>query len=92
MSSIQIVAQPTPNPNSVKFTLDRTVSEGTSQTYQNAQEAEESPLATAIFAVPGVTMVFLLNNFVTVGKDPSAAWHDIVPQVEEAIRRHFAGN
>src|SRR5690606_39142001 len=90
MSDVQIVAQPTPNPNSVKFTLDRTVSEGTSKTYQNAEEARESPLASAIFAVQGVTMVFLLNNFITVGKDPAASWHDLVPQIEAAIREHYA--
>jgi len=92
MSDVQIVAQPTPNPNSVKFTLDRTVSEGTSKTYQNAEEARESPLASAIFAVQGVTMVFLLNNFITVGKDPAASWHDLVPQIEAAIREHYAGD
>jgi len=91
MSDVRIVVQPTPNPNSVKVTLDRTVSEGGSKTYQSAEDAQESPLASAIFAVPGVTMVFLLNNFITVGKDPSASWHDILPQVEEAIRRHYAG-
>lgn len=89
MSEIQIVAQPTPNPNSVKFTLDQTVSAGGSQTFQSAQEAEASPLARAIFAVPGVTMVFLLNNFITVSKDPSSSWSDIVPQVEEAIREYY---
>lgn len=92
MSDVQVVAQPTPNPNSVKFTLNRTVSEGSSKTYQSAEEAQESPLASAIFAVPGVTMVFLLNNFITVGKDPSASWQDVVPQVEEAIRKHYAGD
>src|SRR5690606_37366125 len=64
MSDVRIVVQPTPNPNSVKVTLDRTVSEGGSKTYQSAEDARESPLASAIFAVPGVTMVFLLNNFI----------------------------
>lgn len=90
VSDVQIVVQPTPNPNSAKFTLDRMVSEGKSQTFNSPEEAADSPLAGAIMAVPGVTMVFVLNNFITVGKEPSANWQDLVPQVEEAIRKFYA--
>lgn len=87
MADLQISATPTPNPNSAKFTVNRTVNEGDPQTFTNAEEAAASPLAKAILAIEGVTMVFLLNNFITVSKSPDASWNDIVPQVETAIRQ-----
>jgi len=31
-------------------------------------------------------MVFLLNDFVTVTRQPDARWEDIVPEVERALR------
>jgi hypothetical protein len=33
--------------------------------------------------------VFLLNDFVTVTRDPNAAWDDIATAAEDAIRGHF---
>lgn len=90
MSEVQVVAQPTPNPNSVKFTVSRAVTAGSSQTFASADEAGDHPLGSAIFGVDGVTMVFLLNNFVTVSKDAGADWDDIVPRVQELIEQHFA--
>lgn len=90
MSDVQVIAEPTPNPNSAKFTVNRTLTEGGSKTYNSAEEAADSPLAKALFDIEGVTMVFLLNNFITVGKEPAASWNDLVPKIEEAIRNHFA--
>lgn len=91
MSDLQIIAEPTPNPNSAKFTINRTLTEGSSKTYNSAEEAADSPLAKALFEVEGVSMVFLLNNFITIGKDPAASWNDLVPQITEKIQDYFAG-
>ncbi|HEY8449560.1 MAG TPA: NifU N-terminal domain-containing protein [Bacillota bacterium] len=90
MADLEIRAEPTPNPNSVKFTLNRTLTDGRSRTYNSADEAADDPLARALFAVPGVEMVFLLNNFITVRKAGSSSWHDLVPQLERAIREHLS--
>lgn len=92
MSDVQIIAEPTPNPNSAKFTVNRTLTEGSSKTFNSAEEAADSPLAKALFDIEGVSMVFLLNNFITVGKKPDASWNDLVPQIEAKIREYFTGN
>lgn len=88
---VDVIAEPTPNPNSVKFTLNRPVSEGKSQSYMNPEQAEASPLAKALFEIPGVKSVFMLNNFITVSRDPAVEWEAIIGRVEETIRDHFAG-
>jgi len=89
--SITVTAQPTPNPNAMKFSVNRQLTEGSSRTYGSAAEAAGDALAAALFAVPGVKTVFILNDFVTVTKQPEAAWGDLAPAAEAALRTALAG-
>lgn len=86
---VDVIAQPTPNPNSMKFTLNRPVTEGGSQSFMSPEQAESSPLARRLFQVRGVKSLFFLNNFITVTRDPSVDWEAIAGEVEAAIREHF---
>jgi NFU1 iron-sulfur cluster scaffold homolog, mitochondrial len=76
--------QPTPNPNAVKFMLDRPISEQP-MSYFNAAAAGDHPVAKALFAVPGVTSLLLLGDFITVNKRPEAKWPDVRKQVESVL-------
>lgn len=87
---VDILYQPTPNPNSMKFTLDRKVVESGSKSYMNKEAAEESPLARALFEVEGVASLFMLGNFITVNKEPQAAWEDLVPKIEDVLRSQLS--
>lgn len=69
----------------MKFNVSVQVTDGKSQSYSSKEQAKSSPLARAIFALEGVTGVFMLNNFVTVNKAESASWSDLVDGVIEAI-------
>lgn len=82
---------PTPNPNSVKFTVDRPLTGGRSLTFRRPEEAADHPLARALLEVEGVEMVFLLNDFITVTRRPGADWQEIVPRCREIIERHLGG-
>lgn len=86
---VDVIAQPTPNPNSMKFTLNRPVVEGGSQSFMSPEQAEGSPLAQRLFQIPGVKSLFFLNNFITVTRDPEVDWGAIAGEVEAAIREHF---
>jgi hypothetical protein len=90
VGEIQITAQRTPNPETMKFTLDRTVTSGRGETYSSPEQAFLSPLARTLFAVPGVSGVFLLKDFVTVRRTAGADWERLAPAVETALRRFFA--
>lgn len=85
-----VTYQPTPNPNSLKFVLDRPVVESGSESYMSAEAAEKSPVAAALFAIEGVAGVFMLGNFVTVTKSPEAAWDALLPRVEQVLAEQFA--
>jgi hypothetical protein len=87
---IEVWTEHTPNPNALKFTLNRTVAEGRSKTYASAEAAEASPLAKALFEIAGVKSLFFLNNFITVTREPGSDWPAISRQVEERIRAHYA--
>jgi len=82
--------QPTPNVNALKFVVNRRLTEGRSQTFRSSQEAQAHALAAGLFAIPGVVQVFLLNDFLTVTRDPSASWDQIAGAAEATIRQHLA--
>jgi len=86
--SSEIRVQQTPNPNAMKYVLPRRVVEGSgSLSFYSAAQAEADPLAAAVFAVPGVASVFMADDFVTVTKQPDAAWDAITPAVVQALSR-----
>ena len=76
--------QQTPNPNAVKFMLDRPVSEGT-VSFLSAEQAENHPIGRRLFAIPGVCSVLLLGDFVTVNKTAEAAWPGIKKKVRQVL-------
>ena len=87
---LSIRVESTPNPDAMKFSLNRTLAPGRPETYSSAEQAFLAPLARALFAVPGVGGVFLLKDFVTVRRQQGHAWDTIVPAVERALRAYFA--
>jgi hypothetical protein len=86
MDPVTVDVQPTPNVNALKFVVNRRLTEGRSRTFRTAAEAADAPVAQRLLAIPGVVQVFLLNDFVTVTRDPSADWNAIIPQVEAVLR------
>lgn len=80
--------EPTPNPNSVKFTVDRPLTQGRGATYRSGEEADH-PLARRLLEVEGVEMVFMLNNFVTVTRRPGADWNTLVPACRDRIVQYL---
>ena len=80
-----IEIQSTPNPNALKFVLDRPV---VSQplSYFNAAAAVGDPLASKLFEIDGVTSLLLLGDFITINKSPDAPWDDIKPKATAMLR------
>jgi hypothetical protein len=87
--NLDIRVEATPNPQSLKFSLNRTVWEGRAQTFNDAAQAFASPVARELLGVPGVKSVFFLRDFVTINREPDAPWETIAPEVERVLREHF---
>jgi hypothetical protein len=90
----------TPNPNAVKFVLDRAVAEKpvsflSATVPQVGEEVKTgasgdpvvvSGLVARLFAIPGVSSLLFLNDFVTVNKRPEAKW----PGLKRAVKKVLA--
>jgi len=86
-----IQTEQTPNPATLKFLPGRAVLEGSDPVdFPNADAAEgNSPLASALFEVEGVTSVFLGSDFISVSKEDSREWYVLKPSILGVIMQHF---
>jgi hypothetical protein len=80
--------QPTPNPNAGKFIVGRSMVDGNaSRSFYNAGQAASEPVAAALFELDGVASIFMVEDFVTVTKQPDADWSDLIPRVTSTLER-----
>lgn len=84
-----IQTEDTPNPASLKFLPGKPVKPDSPAEFGNEDEAEISPLASALFAVDGVRRVFFGSDFLTVTKAPEKEWSLMKPALLGAIMEHF---
>jgi scaffold Nfu/NifU family protein len=90
MNPSAIRTQRTPNPNALKFTLDRRVVEGSSsKSFNDPAGAAADPVAGPIFQLGDVTGVFMADDFITVIKAPAASWDALMPRVTAVLERVF---
>ena len=79
----------TPNPATRKFLPGQPVMESGTRDFADAESAEASPLAQALFATEMVEGVFYGRDFVSVTAAPGVSWTDLEPVVVEALLDHF---
>lgn len=84
-----IQTESTPNPATLKFLPGQSVLEAGTADFPTVEAAENSPLATRIFAVDGVQGVFFGLDFVTVTKSDPTEWDHIKPAILGAIMEHY---
>lgn len=84
-----IQTETTPNPATLKFLPGETVLGSGTADFPTPETGAASPLARRIFAVDGVTGVFLGRDFVTVTKADQVPWDHLKPSVLGAIMEHF---
>ena len=89
---IQVHTEGTPNPNALKFVLDKIILENGSRNFPDKEKSKDSPLAQRLFNINSVEEVFLGKDFITISKDPNAKWESIYDLAIEAINKHFDSN
>ena len=86
---ISIIGEPTGNPATCKFTVDRPVYPGGSAYFGKREIAQLSPLARKIFEIPEVETVLIAENQITVTKAGFDPWPVIGRQIGARIREHI---
>src|SRR5207237_8949930 len=91
-AEIRITAEPI-DTGRCKFVVSEPVHAGGVRRFASPDEASGSPLAEAIFALPGadVAEVIVSGNLVTVVKRSPVPWQTVGKAVGEAIRAALAG-
>ena len=84
-----IEIEKTPNPATRKFLPGRTVMASGGRDFPNADAAEASPLAGAIFATGMVDGVYFGRDFVSVSAAPTVEWDQLEPEVLSILLDHF---
>ena len=84
--SLEIAAEMTPNPNTLKFNINRTLAETGSLNYTDPQKAKGVPLPEKLFEIENVIGVMIGRDFVTVTKSPSSNWQPLVEPITKSLR------
>ncbi|HEX4924059.1 MAG TPA: NifU family protein [Bdellovibrionales bacterium] len=83
-----IQAEPTPNPRTMKFIVDRKIATETFE-MRSALEATRSPLATKLFGFPWLESVFVGPNFVAITKQDWVDWDVLAQPLQGLIKEHI---
>jgi len=84
-----IRTEQTPNPATRKFLPDQAVMEAGTRDFADAETAQASPLAAALFDSGMVEGVFYGRDFISVTAAPGVSWTDLEPLVLETLLDHF---
>ncbi len=86
---ITIYSEATPNPDTMKFVLNRLLLPNDTADFPDAASASDSPLASELFNnFDYVRGVFIMNNFVTITKVDHADWYELIPAMKEFIKKY----
>lgn len=86
---IRISLEFTPNPNTLKFVLNRSLIEKGAANFLSQSAAEHAPLAHKLFDVPGVGAIMIGSNFITVTKAATGSWDILAEEVPKKIEGHL---
>ena len=88
-----IQTEATPNPATLKFLPGVTVMAEGSVDFRTAEDADASPLAEQLFAIPGVSGVFFGHDFISVTREGDEEdgfdWQHLKPAILGTIMEHF---
>lgn len=87
-ADVQVFYQATPNPDSMKFIVDRSIA-SENLNFTSAESAGRSPLAVKILGFPWAAGVFIGPNFVTVTKQNWVEWEILADPLSDLIREHI---
>lgn len=94
MPRLKIIIEDTPNPDAMKFTVDRPIAAALGldrpdrpRSFADAHAAASDPLAARLFALKGVTNVMYVNDFCTVNKTGKTRWKPLIAQIKDALQQ-----
>ena len=85
-----IQTEDTPNPETLKFIPGNIILKSGTADFSSKDVASDSPLASRLFEIDGVSRVFLATDFISVTKDPQLDWNNLKPSILTGIMEHYS--
>ena len=85
---ITVSVEPTPNPHSMKFTVNQNIAKENWET-EDITKAGRSPLAQKILGFPWASRVFIGSNFITINKEDWVEWEVLTEPLSQMIQEHI---
>lgn len=89
---IEISAEVTPNPNTLKFNVNKVLVSSGTMNFPDREKAHGSKLAESLFDVENVIGVMVGRDFITVTKAPATSWQTLVEAVTKTIKKSLSEN
>ena len=88
-----IQTESTPNPDSLKFLSEKTISAIGTEEFQKAKEKEVSiPFVKELLNFKGVELILLSEKFLSVKKTREVSWDELKPMVISHLNDYFEKN
>ena len=88
--TVSVTVDTTPNENALKFSVNKKTLDSGYKTFNNVEEAKDSPVAKKIFENTEVASVFLMvegeAGFISVTKKPEASWSELKDKIIIGIK------
>ena len=91
-NALEISAEITPNPNTLKFNVNKTLIQSGSLNYPDKEKAKGALLPEKLFGIENVIGVMIGPSFITVTKNPDSQWPSLVPSVTESLKTLLNSN
>ncbi len=92
-SPVYVTLEFTPNPNTLKYSVNRPLIEKGAANFLNLEDAKmRSPLAAKLFEVSGICGVMIGKGFVTVTKSEDGDWDVVHKSSSSIIEKHLNQN
>ena len=88
-----IHTEPTPNPNSLKFLSEKTISAIGTEEFQKGKSKDLSnSFIKELLEFKGVELILLSKNFLSVKKSEEVSWNELKPMVISHLNHYFEKN
>lgn len=82
-----IYAESSPNPAAMKFVANTMlIPAGATAEYKSVNEAKSSVLARELFMFSFVKQIFISGNYVTITKNETVAWEEVIHHIREFLK------
>jgi Fe-S cluster biogenesis protein NfuA len=86
---VMLYTEATPNPNTLKFVVNRSLIQGDTFQLSRDELSVDTPFANEIYTFPYVQNLFFSTNYISISKDDTVLWAEAMPELREAIKKYL---